>query len=703
MADLSQLSNDDLKALQGGDLSSVSNEGLKALAAPDVKSNAPAINVSSPSTDLKNATVGQIANILDGITNGTRNMINSGIKAAYQGGLPLTETLATMGIFNPNQLNQFNQTLKNSGILPKDAPQVPAGESFRDMAGLPQPNAIDKLEQGAASFAPTALGSELAGVKALSGLQDFSLSGLANMAKQGAVEGGFSGMTNNPDHPGAGLAYGTVLGGLAPPAVTVGGKAIFAPRQTLQDLQDSVMGYLANRAGETDSFGNRLLPDARTPTEAAQSLQKTGQMPTTLGQLTNIPELKAFEKYSGMVPLSGAEKQQLSTIGYTDNYAKNLIDKLSGGLNAEDIPSAITQSVQNAEQAAKSQMAANYQPIEDYANAVGLRIQERPNLQRTAQEYLSGNAEKIAKGIQAPRPDLSTSEQNYLQQLANPDYITQGKPELAPTFGEMRGLESNLKSEARNQAASGNFGKQQMYNDLADSVRQDYDHNANLINVPGVQDQLEQANNFAKENYYDVFNKPDVQKILDGTHPLNTLYNTLTKPENAQLLQSLPQETKNLIYLNGLKNNITDTASGVEVNPTNLAKAYMQGGAERATAKQALLDAPTQQQFDNLIEMQKAAKDARVNTMNAPTGAKLLPAVKLITGAGAFMSHPVMSALTLLTNRGINNYLRNPATLQAYLRASGQAMPQAVNPALTGLARSSAGLTSLSQSGQAQQ
>ena len=706
MADLSRLSNADLKALQNGDLKSVSNDGLRILSGNEAKVAKP----SAGTSNIKEALLGAPANILDGLANATRNIVNTGA----------------------NALN---------------LPHVPQGESVRNMLGLPQAGIADNAVQGLASVAPYLMGGEEAGLAKLG-------SGLKGLAARGAVEGSVYGGTQNPQNPAMGALLGGSLGAASSPAGALAGSVLKAPGTA---VLNPVLNYIAKRAGAIDRAGNRLLPNARTPEEAQQLLQNLKGFPTTLGQLTNVPGVKALEKYSSMLPFSGAEKNQLSTIAATDNHAKNLINHLSGGLSADEIPGAITSAVQKAESDAKDVMNQQYNPINEFAKKSNFIIQERPNLQRVVNNYLKGDSKKINMGLQKPRPEISANEAANMKNIAYPPFmeklknsnlqllkqiqseysgsspllnqtirglakqtpvtkniqplgaqhfafLNQLKQEIGdesptlikamnviknnplgknisfPSFQDLRDLESSLKNEGRNQGASGNLGKQKMYNDLASAVRDDYDHNANLINIPGVTNALSKANENAKLNYYDVFNKPDIEEIITGTHNPNTLYNTLVKPENSKLLNSLPQDVKNKIYLNGLKNNIKDSGSGVEITPANLAKAYSQGGAEKALAKKSLLDSDTQKQFKNLIDMQSLASDARVANANVPTGAQAIPYIKAGLGLGA-ITNPLTIIPGIGANAGLSAMLRNPRLLEAYANLGAKSAPELSNKA----------------------
>lgn len=164
---------------------------------PPQQAAAPASS-SWNSADTKEAILGAPANIADAVANTTRNALNTGV-------------------------NLVNGATSIAGI--PAIPNIPQGQSVRDMLGLPQANTADKIAQGIASFVPYSTGlSELGAVG--------DASNLANRMGAAASEGALYGGTQNPDNPEQGALIGSVAAG-ATPALTAIPGAIARPAANL--------------------------------------------------------------------------------------------------------------------------------------------------------------------------------------------------------------------------------------------------------------------------------------------------------------------------------------------------------------------------------------------------------------------------------------------------------------------------------------
>jgi len=111
--------------------------------------------------NVKEAALGAPVNILDSLADTTRNILNTGLNAAGA-------VISPFGSLSNEQRDALSKNLVAKGGRPiAPVPQIPQGESVRDMAGLPQANVGDKLAQGITSAAPYSAGGEAVGLAKL--------------------------------------------------------------------------------------------------------------------------------------------------------------------------------------------------------------------------------------------------------------------------------------------------------------------------------------------------------------------------------------------------------------------------------------------------------------------------------------------------------------------------------------------------------
>jgi hypothetical protein len=221
MANLSALSNSDLKALQAGNMSGISNAGLKALSGSYQSSaNNGSSNIKG---NLKEAVLGAPANILDGIANSTRNVLNLGADALH-------------------------------------LPEIPKGESVRNMAGLPKANIGDKVAEGITEFMPF----NAAGDAAVSA--DVIKSPFVRNLVSQSIAGGLYGASTNPDNAASGALTGAALGAGAGALSKVGESGVKSAATALK--QSALRPALQS---VKSSFDSSLLPGM---SDIASSLKK---------------------------------------------------------------------------------------------------------------------------------------------------------------------------------------------------------------------------------------------------------------------------------------------------------------------------------------------------------------------------------------------------------------------------------------------
>lgn len=520
--------------------------------------------------------------------------------------------------------------------------------------GYPQ-NFGDKLVTGAASYAPYLAGGEA--IPVLRGLI-----GAPGIVKNLGIDALY-GASQDPNNRAEGAGISGLLSGLTAGASTaVSGL-----------LKKTLLNRIANQAGALTQAGERVNPTLRTPEEVESLTKSMGNAPITLGQATNHPIVKNVESTLSYIPGSGIGKAQQGALNATTDMSSNLLNSLSGDAKSgADLTTNVQSGLNSLHDQQQQIMQKGYEPINDLADELGLKITERPNLQATVDKYIGDNNDALAKGI-TMQPEVSNLEKSSLQNIANPQNND-------VSFSEMRGLESQLKQKARDYASGGdpNYEKQQMYNDLANSVRLDYEHNALNSGVPGFKDMMDSANANAKSQYYDLFGNSGMQKAINGQLSPNQLYNTLTNsPLGLKVASLLPQNIKNNLYMMGLSQ-LKEGEEGLDMSPQNLVNNIRKGNAKNSGIKNVLLDQPTQQAVNGLQDALDATQDQRVLAAKVPTGMTLRGPIKTsLTGLGAFggahalgLSNlgmaigaiPTMGAARLLAKS-----LSSPKTIQQYI------------------------------------
>jgi gas vesicle protein len=267
---------------------------------------------SSFTDNIKEALLGAPANIADALANTTRNALNTGV-------------------------NLINGATSAAGI--PAIPNIPQGESFRDMAGLPQANMADKLVQGITSVVPYSAGlGELGAVG--------NASTLASRVGTGAAEGALYGGTQNPDAPLNGAVLGGVLG-TAAPLVSSGAQAIGKSAANLYaksalpgliskgtDVLKSSLGNASDYAQQLQNIYQNVAQNAKDLMSQRYGLAKNldsqyqdnvsawGQQPAQQAELANQLQNSKSILYSG-----GLKKNAIDS--YTD-------DLLNGNIKPDE-------------------------------------------------------------------------------------------------------------------------------------------------------------------------------------------------------------------------------------------------------------------------------------------------------------------------------------------------------------------------------
>ena len=441
---------------------------------------------------------------------------------------------------------------------------------------------------------------------------------------------------------------------------------------------------MAEKEAQYTTAAGARNPMTRTPAEAKQLMELVGpDFPTSLGAVSGARSLKKAEGLSSWLPFSPYNAHMESGLYNTDQLAHQLIDALKGNSAIAHLGEDIHAGLNDAREAAKNEMNQAYAPIEKVADAYQYRLKDLPHFRNKVESYLTGEAGKVQKGLRSPLPDFTDTQKALLA-----SYLKKPTPRFNPvsyryetdypTLAEARGLESDLKAKARDEGHKGNRDTQKAFNEMAAALRQDYAHNAEQQGLQDIVPALTKANQLAKTHYYDIWDKPDIQNLLQGKS--SQFYHTLMKRQHRGLLNQLPQDLKHKIFLSHIAQRIQEGQKGERISPATLSTLYGKQGLKDADAKSHLLSAAMRQKFNRLLAMNELTKDVRVRQANVPTGKMLLPIFKYgptgALGIGA-MLHPWLAlpfiGLSAL-GRGGSRYLTDPETIARYTGQSTQSL-----------------------------
>jgi hypothetical protein len=425
---------------------------------------------------------------------------------------------------------------------------------------------------------------------------------------------------------------------------------------------------LARRTAEGErKAGSRQV---RTPEQAQQILERTQDLgadgqpfPMSLGQLTRSEKLLATEDFLNKLPFLRVRDRLKGATNLVKNSSTDFLNELAGGESIQGLRPAINKELQSAHDAVEGLMADKYKAFEPEVVKSGFEIKERPNLEQTIDKHLGRDESREKKGAQLAVPELSATDINYLEKLREGPQ----KGEKL-TYSDMRDVEKSLKQKAR---VTDSEEKAKVYNDVAHAIRKDFEHNAKIQGNPGLQKKLEDANSFAKTNYYDVWNKPEIHKLLRGEG--GEFFNALMSPKHEKLMSQLPMSLKNKLFASKFINALSDTEGGFSLNPEAFSRISKKGGFKNIEGKEKLLTEEQRQKLDNIHLMNELTADTKVSKAKVPTGKMNLDMLALIAGLGGSVAAPKLAIPAILGSKGAAKALTDPDILKAY--AEGARVP----------------------------
>lgn len=424
--DLSQLSTDDLKAIQAGDLSKVSTQGLQALHAQMQPAAAPTLIDKAKQ---------QTGNLAAGLVRGAGSI---GATILTPIDMAVRATGVNNDYFGPNgsilgrtdRRQAMDAALQTLGADPNSL-AYKGGKLAAEVAGTAGAGgAVVKAAEaipGVAAAAPNLLTAIRT-----AGMSGGTASGLVNPVVRvvgGAINGGVSAGLVDPADAKAGAVIGAAAPGVAKVLGAAGnklGEVIRGPQQS-QDLADAVnaaraAGYVIPPTQANPSLLNRTLEGFSGKLSTAQNASAANQAVTNAKAATAIglpADTKITPDVLGQV--REAAGQAYDAIGATGtvtpgaSYTKALDDIAAPYLKAaQGFPSAKPSPVLELVDSLKS-------PAFDAASAV-----EKIKQLRSAADdaFRIGNTD-IARASKSAANALEDALDQHLQQIGQPDLLQQ--------------------------------------------------------------------------------------------------------------------------------------------------------------------------------------------------------------------------------------------------------------------------------------
>ena len=593
---------------------------------------------------------------------------------------------------------------------------------YSKAVGVQKPKLLDQIIQGAASFAPFALGAE-AGAAAKGG-------GIAaRLGAQALAGGAYGGAAGGP--------VGAALGG----ALGLGGEALGAGLGAI-----SPTAYFKRAAETALETGTRL----RTPTQVKDIMESVGDVPVNLFELIGDPQAarRSIRTLQG-IPFSGLKKQMQTIEKATGTEANSAINQITeAGERPPSKSEDLLESLNTRHTINKRALSKEFQRLAEEADAkkVGIdfpashaseeakkilaeEMQEltpmaSSKLKRTLVNYATGRMPKegmedeaaleavttpdeaqpyLGKPTRVPEQQLQ-QEATMLRQQGVPEALIEARlttptfraqpvaplaeevPETAPltfkTFNIAHKANSRLSSLYRDLQAQQNFTDAALIPRLQKALHEDMSIALQKGKAPHLKKEWDQARAAFKKSVVPFRQNARFANTLKGKSPPETLAKQLANNsgEMHQILDILPQKVKNEILYEHIKPGIGEEKT---VNPVAISRAYQNLKPE---VREKLTTESQRKSFDRLQKLLKTSEQLRLWRSPPLTGFARYIAPGLghgiPTGLGAgaagagIMGHPSVAALLGLlgtgaigAGRGAQKALTGPYLRDLYMKS----------------------------------
>lgn len=528
------------------------------------------------------------------------------------------------------------------------APDFP--ETIANQIASHTPSTAGQLVKGAAEYAPYA---DIGGASLLGQIGAGALSGAA---------------TTDRDE--------TNLGGLLPSG-KVGGSIEAA-------LLNALTGGTA-KAFEALRPSNIFRGNA-SPEQLQKNVEATQGTETGLGDVTSSPFFKRLlENTLQRLPFTGASESLQRTGNEIVSRGNNLLKSLLGNTYPENVPEAVSSSLNDSFEARKKEKASLYNAANKKADDIGLNL-DLPKFSNTAKKYSDAIENTTFLKNEPDMAAIYRKLQNYknpvkeetttgmlVDKAGNP--LISNTKTTYPTLEEANILKGRLAEKAKQSGASPLQGDREMSNvfsTLSKSLKSDIN---NAIDKSG-NDDLKNAYQSAEKNYaknFSPFLDRDIYKHLAGTNTDNqTIVDKFIKTGRGKdrsnlankLLEKLPDQKKSLVAYHYLSKALDDDGN---VSPNILAKQISNLGSKQF--KLLVPDDNLRNNLSNYSKLTKMNQEALSTMFNPKTGQRNLDSLLTGVGAGATATgHARALATALLGGRAMTKALTSESIRNALVK-----------------------------------
>lgn len=417
------------------------------------------------------------------------------------------------------------------------------------------------------------------------------------------------------------------------------GKGMDIAGNPAQSLVNLAAKRAMNDSSAVTASGARVHPEVKTPAEVQQTLDALPPgIPTTFGSVTGSPIAVQAEHTLNALPgnklytnaktgvaeanqmsnqalqglMGGTKPEDINTnlhsalqatpigqkIAFNQGQTNNLVNNMMGESTNSSLIGDVEDATAKQKAADYAAMQAKYKPIDDYAAQSGFNATQRPALQDVYKKYSDQYNTKVSQNLVDPQSEVGKQSQRDLAELAT--ISSTPKNNVQVPLQSLMQASSDFKDRARQAGQYGDTARQKMYNDVGQAFQNDYTNNAQRLDIPSIEDTVKDAHSFAKNNYFDRWNRNDLDNVVNGKS--SSVIGTLTSNKNKDVLQSFPQDLKNKIFMASLGDRLkTDSMGNPAVDQEDLARYTSQGGASNAQKSSNLLDDDTQQRINAIV------------------------------------------------------------------------------------------------------
>lgn len=550
-------------------------------------------------------------------------------------------------------------------INPSYQPMAPIKQdpNLQLIANAPNPSIAEAISLPASFAAPG--GALMKGTKGIEAL--IKGSGL------GALYGGAFGTAQDPN---SNFAMNALKGAAIPAAL----------HTALSGIGRIVPSIVKNRLDKIEQQSQNPNADIRTPQEAhkildAQKTLGTGELPLSVGSLTNQPNYNSYYETGSKFPFAGQKGKMEESVGATNQATNRVYSDLFG--NETPSIEGIKSDFKQFHKDVTRESDDYYKDLFDTAKQSGLNNIDLSNTFNKAKNILNNsNMVKQTGGstVLDKYPEVKTLVDKFSKPVGTVDPATGIRSnrldleELQKRRSEIREAYDDLSFDAPKSVKKMLFNKGNGDPGLYQLMDKDIEQNIKNTGNTELQDKWNKASDFYKNNVVPLRNEK-LEKVHDNKDTSEGIVNSLLG--NKETLNLLPPGLKKQILGRKLIGSVegVDRETGktsMEVNASKLIKGYNNLDIKDKHLLDILLSPEEQNKLESLKVLHEATSRYRPQIKPPETGAKLAGLLSkgavAATALGASM-HPGTAGIAaggLGLNRIILDLMSHPDVLKAY-------------------------------------